>query len=62
MELTEDWFDVFSGACSGEETGGRVLNDLQFVDDFFGGAIEDAIAEVESGGDESVYECFSSSA
>ena len=53
---------MFSGACSGEETGSRVLNVLQFVDDFFGDTIEDAIAEVESGGDEGVYECFGSSA
>ena len=49
MEFTEDRCDVFSGAGTGEEACSRVLDILEFIEDFGGGAIEKTIAIVEPG-------------
>ena len=54
VELTEDRGDVFSGGGAGEQTGSRVLHILQFLKNSGGEAVQDAIAVVESRGDEGV--------
>ena len=59
VKLTEDGRDVFSGGGVGEQSGGGVLNILQFLRNRGGETIQDAIAVVESGGDEGVNKCFS---
>ena len=59
VKLTEDGCDVFSGSGVSEESGGRVLNILQFVEGGGGEAIQNAIAVIESGGDESMDKSFS---
>ena len=59
VEVVEDWGDVVSGSCFGEKAGSRVLDILQFFEDFGGGTVEEAIAVVESGCNESMDECFS---
>ena len=46
VEVVEDWSDVVSGAGVGEETSSRVLDMLEFVKDFGGGAMEDAVAVI----------------
>ena len=61
MEVTEDWGDVFPGAGASEEASSRVLYVLKFVEDSGGGTIEQAVAVVKSGCDESVDEGFSGS-
>ena len=54
MKLMEDGSDVFSGGGVSKQSGNRVLNLLQFLKNSGGEAIQDAIAVVESGGDEGV--------
>ena len=49
MEFTEDRCDVFPGAGTGEEACSRVLDILEFIEDFGGGAVEKTIAIVEPG-------------
>ena len=41
---------MFIAAGGGEQSSGRVLNILKFIEDCVGRAIEDAVAVVESGG------------
>ena len=55
----ENGSDVVSGACTGEQTGGGVLDMLQFIEGFGCGAIEYAVAVVDPGCDECVDESFS---
>ena len=50
MEVASDRGDVFIAAGRGEQSSGRVLNILKFVEDCVGRAIEDAVAVVKSGG------------
>ena len=50
--MTEDGRDVFSGGGVDERSGSGVLNILQFLKNSGGETIQDAIAVVESGGDE----------
>ena len=52
VKLMEDGCDVFSGGGMGEQSGSGVLNILQFLKTSGGETIQDAIAVVESGGDE----------
>ena len=59
VKLTEDGRNVFSGGGVGEQSGSGVLNILQFLKNSGGETIQDAIAVVESGGDEGVNKCFS---
>lgn len=49
VEVTEDGCDVVPGSGSGKQASGRVLNILQFFENFGGEAVEEAIAVVESG-------------
>ena len=44
----------------GEQSSSGVLNILQFLKNSGGETIQDAIAVVESGGDEGMKKCFSS--
>jgi len=37
---------VFIALGGGVQSGGRVLDTLKFIDDFVGGAVEDAVAVV----------------
>jgi len=37
---------VFVASGGGEQSGGRVLDILEFIDDFVGGAVEDAVAVI----------------
>jgi len=39
---------VFIASGGGEQTGGRFLDTLKFIDDFVGGAVEDAVAVIKS--------------
>ena len=41
---------MFIAAGGGEQSSGRVMNILKFIEDCVGRAIEDAVAVVESGG------------
>ena len=61
VEFLEYRCDVVSGSGSGEQSGGGVLNILQFLEDLGGDAIEEAVTVVESGGDEGVNEGLGSS-
>lgn len=54
VKLTEDGGDVFSGGGSSEQSGSRVLNILQLLENRGGEAIQDAVTVVKSGGDEGV--------
>ena len=56
MEVVEDRGDVFTAADGGEQSSGRVLNILEFIEDIVGWAIEDAVAVAESGGYEGMDE------
>ena len=49
---------MFIAAGGGEQSSGRVLNILKFIEDCVGRAIEDAVAVVESGGYEGMDENF----
>ena len=54
MKFTEDRCDVFSGAGTGEEACSRVLDILEFIEDFGGGAVETTFAIVKPGCNESM--------
>ena len=60
VEVLEDRGDVVTGTGMGEQTGSRVLNVLEFIEDFGWWAVENAVAVVNSGSDESVDESFGS--
>ena len=59
VQITEDWsyMVVLPGTCN--ETGGRILNELEFGE--FGGwnAVQEAVAVVQTGCDECMDEPFS---
>ena len=50
VEVSEDRGDVFIAAGGGEQTSGRVLNILEFIEDNVWRSIQDAVAVVQSGG------------
>lgn len=58
VEVLKDRGDVVAGAGVSEETGGRVLDVLEFIEEFGGCAIKDAIAIVKAGCNEGVDRGF----
>jgi len=50
---------VFIAAGGGEQSSGRVMNILKFIEDCVERAVEDAVAVVKSGGYEGVDNNFS---
>lgn len=60
VEVLKDKGDVVAGAGVSEEAGGRVLDILEFIEEFGGCAIKDAIAVVKVGCNEGVDQGFSS--
>ena len=56
VEVFEDWGNVMPGFGVGEESGCCILDQLEFVDGGVADAIEERVAVIKAGGDESVDE------
>lgn len=54
VKLLEDGGDVVRGGSAGDDTGCRVLDQLEFMEEFWGDTKEEGIAIINTGGDEAV--------